>query len=280
MAISANQSDTVASKYAGSGTLAEAHHELFKVSPEISSVHLAYTLLSVFTVFFGVFSAFIKEKLFAGEAIIACCVGIAFGPYGAAIFTPSTWANGMHTDEITLEITRVVIALSVFAVGVELPRAYVLKHWRSLIVLLGPVMLFGWIISAAFIYLFIPGLHFLDALVVAACVTPTDPILAASVVGKGKFAQDHVPAHIRHILQAESGSNDGAAFPFLYFALFWILRGADPAGTAIGWWIVLVVLYQILFGICIGAFVGIMARKLLKFSKYRSLIDRESMVAM
>lgn len=77
-------------------------------------------------------------------------------------------------------------------------------------------MIIGWLVSAGFIYALIPGLDFLGALVVAACVTPTDPILAASVVGKGKFAQEHVPSHIRHILQAESGANDGAAFPFLY----------------------------------------------------------------
>lgn len=64
-------------------------------------------------------------------------------------------------------------------------------------------------------YAIIPGLEFLPALVLAAGVTPTDPILASSVVGKGKYAQEHVPSHIRHILQAESGCNDGAAFPFL-----------------------------------------------------------------
>lgn len=140
---------------------------------------------------------------------------------------------GHHFDEITLELTRVIIALSVFAIGVELPKAYVLRHWRSLAILLGPMyaflasltepysrfgvrsMFIGWMITAAFITLLIPGLDFLPALVVAAGLTPTDPILAASVVGKGKFAQDHVPAHIRHILQAESGCNDGAAFPFL-----------------------------------------------------------------
>jgi NhaP-type Na+/H+ or K+/H+ antiporter len=33
--------------------------------------------------------------------------------------------TGHHTDEITLELTRIVIALSVFAVGVELPRCQV-----------------------------------------------------------------------------------------------------------------------------------------------------------
>ena len=39
-------------------------------------------------------------------------------------------------------------------------------------------------------------------------------------------------------------------------------------------------LYQIVLGVIIGAVVGIAARKLLKFSKRRRLIDRESMVAM
>ena len=89
-----------------------------------------------------------------------------------------------------------------------------------------------------------------------------------------------VPSHIRHILQAESGSNDGAAFPFLYFAMFWLLRDGSSVGHAVGYWFILVVLYQIVLGVLIGAFVGIMARKLMKFAKRRSLIDRESMVAM
>ena len=105
-----------------------------------------------------------------------------------------------------------------------------------------------------------------------------DPILASAIVGKGKFAQEHVPAHIRHILQAESGCNDGAAFPFLYLALFLLLREERSVGITIGFWVGLVLLYQIVLGILIGSVIGIMARKALKFSKRRHLIDRESMV--
>lgn len=65
------------------------------------------------------------------------------------------------------------------------------------------------------------------------------------------------PAHIRHILQAESGSNDGAAFPFLYLALFLLLREDRSIGFTVGYWILLVVLYQIVLGIVFGAAVGI-----------------------
>ncbi|GAA5939840.1 uncharacterized protein JCM15063_004319 [Sporobolomyces koalae] len=266
--------------YEGAGTFEEASHEMFMVVTEVNIVHLAITILTLFITFFGLFSGFIKERMYIGEAIIATCFGIAFSAYGAGIFAPRTWAEGHHTDEITLELTRIVIALSVFAVGVELPKAYVLRHWKSLAMLLGPIMLMGWMIAGALMYAIIPGLEFLPALVLAAGVTPTDPILASSVVGKGKFAQEHVPSHIRHVLQAESGCNDGAAFPFLYLALFLLLRGHHSVGESVGYWILLVLLYQILLGIIIGAVVGVVARKMLKFSKRRELIDRESMVAM
>lgn len=62
--------------------------------------------------------------------------------------------------------------------------------------------------------------------------------------------------------------------------MFLVLREGESVGASIGWWILLVCLYQIVLGVIIGALVGIAARKLLKFSKRRSLIDRESMVAM
>ena len=64
------------------------------------------------------------------------------GPYGANIFDPRSWGNGDRetTNTITLEFTRVVLAIGVFAVGVELPKAYMARHWKSLLFLLGPIM--------------------------------------------------------------------------------------------------------------------------------------------
>lgn len=108
------------------------------------------------------------------------------------------------------------------------------RHWRTLFFLLGPCMIWGWMVSALLIWGLLPGQNFLSSLVIAACVTPTDPILAQAVIG-GKFAEKHVPAHIRHMLAAESGCNDGAAFPFLYIAIY-LLLDASP-GHAVGEWI-------------------------------------------
>jgi len=61
------------------------------------------------------------------------------GPYGLKIFDPRSWGNNT-SEGITLEFTRVVIAIGVFAVGVELPKKYIYRHWKSLFFLLVPVM--------------------------------------------------------------------------------------------------------------------------------------------
>lgn len=69
---------------------------------------------------------------------------------------------------------------------------------------------------------------------IASCVSPTDPILAQAVVG-GPWAEKHVPAHIRHMLQCESGCNDGAAFPFLYLA-YYLTVNRGQVGFPVGKW--------------------------------------------
>ena len=72
----------------------------------------------------------------------ADCRLTGVGPYGANIFNPRDWGGGDidTTNTITLEFTRVVLAIGVFAIGVELPKAYMAKHWKSLFFLLVPVM--------------------------------------------------------------------------------------------------------------------------------------------
>lgn len=251
---------------------------------EVTAAHLIYVGLGFFIVIFGMLSLFIKERLYLGEAPIAALFGIIVGPAALNLFNPSGWAGsderapgGHVTDQITLEIMRVTIALSVFAVGVELPKKYLLRHWRSIAMLLGPVMLYGWLVTAGFVLLLVPGMDFLNSLVIAACVTPTDPILAQAVVG-GPWAEKHVPAHLRHMLQCESGCNDGAAFPFLYLALFLTTHRGD-AKTAIAEWFYDALAYQIIFGTLLGALIGWAARKAMRFAERKRWVDRESFVA-
>lgn len=63
--------------------------------------------------------------------------------------------------------------------------------------MLGPVMAFGWLVVAVFAY-FIFQCNFSTALIVAACLTPTDPVLAASVLAQSKFS-NRVPKRIKNV---------------------------------------------------------------------------------
>ncbi|KAJ5159543.1 Na(+)/H(+) antiporter [Penicillium canariense] len=238
---------------------------------DIDKPHLAYMILGGFTGLFMLCSLFVKEKLYIGEATVATLCGIIFGPHAANLFNPNEWGN---VDKITLECSRIVLVVQCFAVGVELPKAYMERHWKSVTLLLVPVMTWGWLMTSLFIWWIVPPLNWLESLVCAACVTATDPVLASSVVGKGKFAK-RVPKHLRDILSAESGCNDGMAFPFIYLS-FYILRYRPDASTISLNWFCVTILYECIFGAIFGFVVGYLARHAIKLAERKSLIDRES----
>ena len=68
------------------------------------------------------------------------------GPHFAGIFDPRHWGN--HSDAITLEVMRIVLATGLFAIGVELPKSYMAKHAKSLLAMVVPTMAIGWGIVA------------------------------------------------------------------------------------------------------------------------------------
>ncbi len=249
-------------------------HDAAKMAWEhlsINKPHLVYIILGGFTSLFMLCSSFIKERLYIGEATVATICGIIFGPHAANLIDPATWGN---VDQITLEFSRIVLVVQCFAVGVELPKYYMEKHWRSVTLLLLPVMTFGWLVTSLFIWWMVPTLNWLESLVVASCVTATDPVLASSVVGKGKFAK-RVPKHLRDLLSAESGCNDGMAFPFVYLGLYIIHYGSHPNEVAFHW-IVLTILYECIFGAIYGFTIGYIGRRGIRWAEKHDLIDRES----
>ncbi|QNP96361.1 Sodium/hydrogen exchanger family-domain-containing protein [Yarrowia lipolytica] len=240
----------------------------------IDDAHLAYAIIGTFTMIFSVVSLFVKEKLYIGEATVATLCGLIVGPHCLKWFTPDTWGN---TDYITLELSRVCLVIQIFAVAVELPKKYIWKHALSVFYLLFPIMAFGWLISSLFIWALIKDLRWKEGLVMAACITATDPVLASAVVGKGRFSQ-RLPTHLRNLLSAESGCNDGMAFPFTFISLNLILHYGN-AGEICKEFFVITVLYECMTGICLGIVIGWGGRILIKFAESRNLIDRESFLA-
>lgn len=58
------------------------------------------------------------------------------------------------------------------------------------------------------------GLSWTEALLVGAVLSPTDPLFAAAIVGR-----EEIPIRLRHLLNVESGLNDGLALPLVIVLL-------------------------------------------------------------
>ncbi|KAJ2031055.1 hypothetical protein H4S03_006791 [Coemansia sp. S3946] len=230
-------------------------------------------LLGGFICIYGLVSGFVKERLFLSEALVAMLFGIVIGPQAINLVDPHDFVD---TGKFTLEFARYVIAIQVMAAGITLPHRYMVRKWRTMSVLLGPVMIVMWLVTAGIIHLMF-DLSFKQSLLIASCAAPTDPILANSVV-KGRYAEANVPKNVRDALSAESGINDGLGLPFLYFALY-LLNESFSTGHAMGRWFYWIWCYNILLSVVIGIVVGYVARKLLRLAEAYDLIDKESFLA-
>lgn len=209
--------------------------------------------------------------------------GVAFSPHAANFIRPFDYALGSprNLDLITLYFTRLVLGVQLVLAGVQLPARYLQTQWKSLALLLGPSMAAMWMCSSLVIWVMVPNLSFLHALIVGACVTPTDPVLSNSIV-KGKFADKNIPRPLQRIIIAESGANDGLGYPFLFFALYLMKftgvssDGATGVGEAMGIWFYDTWGYIIILSIIYGIAVGWLAVKSLHWAESRRYVDRES----
>jgi NhaP-type Na+/H+ or K+/H+ antiporter len=79
------------------------------------------------------------------EVVIGTAFGILLGPLCAGVVEPRSW--NPQTSRVTLEISRVVLVTSLFAIGVDLPKAYMHHHIKGLLVMVVPTAI-GWFIVA------------------------------------------------------------------------------------------------------------------------------------
>ncbi|KAJ2158372.1 hypothetical protein GGF46_003820 [Coemansia sp. RSA 552] len=239
----------------------------------VSETKVVPAFLGGFICIYGLISGFVKERLFLSEALVAMTFGIILGPKVINIVDPREF---LDTEKFTLEFARYVIAIQVMAAGITLPGRYIVRKWRTMSILLGPVMVVMWLVTAGIVHLMFQ-ISFSQSLLIASCAAPTDPILANSVV-KGRYAEANVPKNVRDALSAESGINDGLGLPFLYFALY-LLNESYSTRHAIGKWFYWTWCYNIILSVVIGIVVGYVARKLLRLAESYDLIDKESFLA-
>jgi sodium/hydrogen antiporter len=158
-----------------------------------------------------------------GTVLSASVLSVALGVLLAAVGAVHVDA----TDQSIVELVELALILTLFSDGMFVERELLRRHWspvaRALVIAMPITMaLLG--LAAKLLF---PDLSWAEALLLAAVLSPTDPVVTSAVV-----TSRIVPASVRHTLNLESGLNDGLALPFVLFFLVLAGPGGDPGGEA------------------------------------------------
>lgn len=237
----------------------------------MTQLNIALTAIGALVLVLGVVSNRLKRS-FLSMPVLALAVGVILGPIGLGWLNLSDWGK---PDTIIEQAARITLAIGLMGAALRLPRRFAQTHWRSLVVLLGLGMPLMWLASSALVY-GVLDVSALLALLIGAAVCATDPVVASTIV-TGSFAERNVPARLRYTLTAESGANDGLAYPFV---LLPILLLSHSNGTNV-WqeWIVRVVLREVLVAAIFGVVLGLAAGGLLRLAERYKAIQEHSFMS-
>jgi len=174
---------------------------------------------------------------------------------GAVIFSLPGVPDLPHPlDSLKLmeHVTELVVIISLMGAGLKLDRplkwAAGAWTWRLLGIAMPLTILLLALLGHAVL-----GLGAASALLLAAAIAPTDPVLAGDVqVGPPREGGED---DVRFALTSEAGLNDGLAFPFVNLALALALvetQGSEPLAR----WLLIDVVWKIAAGVAIGWLAG------------------------
>lgn len=197
-------------------------------------------------VFMGV-AATTFRRLPVSAAMFYLGIGYALGPAGV---------NLLHLDivgdaHLLRIITEIALLVSLFAIGLRLRVPVFDALWWLPLRLGAPAMLLTIPLLMLF-GVYVLRLDWGPALLLAAILAPTDPVLAHDV-------QVHNPGDrdlLRFALSGEGGLNDGIALPFAMLGL--ALCAAPPGSmtTALSWRFAATAVWGIAGAVAIGAALG------------------------
>lgn len=175
--------------------------------------------------------------------------GFAMALAGLPVVNP---LGGGFQTSVVEHISELIVIISLAGAGLAIDTPMSLKRWRPAFLLLavampmtiGAVFVLGW----AWL-----GLSAAGAMLLAAALAPTDPVLARSVQ-VGPPGKDETPMQLS--LTAEAGLNDGLAFPFVYLAIGMAAYGFADGEGWLWQWAAFDLAYRVAMGIAVGYAVG------------------------
>ncbi|WP_413290719.1 cation:proton antiporter [Bdellovibrio sp. HCB337] len=199
-----------------------------------------FALIGVLFIVMAVISAALK-RLPLTTAIIYLLIGFILGESVFGIIT----VEPLRDFTLLRVFAEITVIVSLFTAGLKLRLPLNSPEWKAPL-RLATVSMAMTIFLLSLFAVFVLGFTWGEAILLAAVLAPTDPVLASSVQVLGPADQDQ----LRFSLTAEAGLNDGTSFPFVMLGLGMLgLRTLGPWGSH---WL----LFDVVWGICGGLLIG------------------------
>ncbi|MBW3659655.1 MAG: cation:proton antiporter, partial [Actinobacteria bacterium] len=189
------------------------------------------------------------ERTPLNPALLALALGVVIGPELLGLVDIS---SGMD-QRVLSTAARLLLAVGLMGVALRYPVGELRQRVPGLLLLVLVVLplMAGTVALGA---MWILGVPFGVAAVIGAVLSPTDPVLASSVV-TGEPAERDIPVRLRQLLSVESAANDGLALPLVLVAVA-LAGGTHAAHPLAG---LGKAALEVVIGTAIGAAVGTVA---------------------
>ena len=221
----------------------------------MNDVNIVLTVIGGLMLLQSLLHGLIYGKSLISSPMMALGTGVALGPLGFGVLDIQSWGDPRFILE---ETARLTLGIGLMGVALRLPRGYFARQWRDMLLLLGLLMPLMWLSTTVFVWWLLP-LSVVPAMLVGAVLTPTDPVVASSIV-VGPAAEKNLPTRLRHVISAESGANDGLAYPFVLLPILLLTLPQDDVWTH---WLVETVLHEVIGAALLGVLIGWLAGHLL-----------------
>ena len=184
--------------------------------------------------------------------IVCVGIGVALGwvPQLAPLIP-----HPIETPRVVEKMAELIVIVSLMGAGLKIDHPLSFGGWRLTARLLVVAMPLG-LLAFFFAGHVMLGLALPAALLLAAVLVPTDPVLAGDV--QIERPDSHRDDEVRFALTSEAGLNDALAFPFVHLALAALASGF----TAAMWrdWAIDAVAIRLTVGALMGAGRGVAGR--------------------
>ncbi|WP_404199634.1 cation:proton antiporter [Streptomyces tauricus] len=204
----------------------------------------------------GALLAAVLPRVVAGRPLsmplmfLVAGVGVYLLPLPLPVIDP------VEDRQLTEHVTEIGVIISLMGAGLALNRPVGWRRWGTTWRLLGITMVLT-VVATALVAWWLLDWPPAAALLLAAVLAPTDPVLASEVrVGEPTEDEDDED-EVRFALTSEAGLNDGLAFPLTYAAV--ALAAAAGSGWSSAWvgaWAVEDVAFKCIVGVLSGLLVG------------------------